>query len=71
MDQTDQLLSELREWVKQRRGNQALVCQALGVSKQSVSGWVKVPPIARPNLETGLKLMAFLKANKQGRGVAK
>ena len=62
MDQTEELMSELRAWVKLRRGNQALVCQALGVSKQSVSGWVK--GVATPNFETGLKLMAFLKSHR-------
>jgi DNA-binding XRE family transcriptional regulator len=62
MDQAEELINELREWVKLRRGNQALVCQALGVSKQSVSGWVK--GTARPNLQTGLKLMAFLKSHR-------
>ena len=62
MDQTEELLNELRAWVAQQRGNQAIVGKAIGVSKQSVSGWVKGD--ARPNLETGLKLMAFLKSHK-------
>jgi DNA-binding XRE family transcriptional regulator len=62
MDQTDELLNELRAWASQRRGNQSLVGRALGVSKQSVSCWIK--GAARPGLETGLKLMAFLKSHK-------
>jgi len=65
MDQTEELLAELRAWAAQRRGNQALVGKALGVSKQSVSGWIT--GVARPNLETGLKLMAFLKSHKQSK----
>lgn len=64
MDQTEELLSELRNWCAQRRGNQALVRKALGVSKQSVSVWVKGG--ARPGLETGLRLQAFLKSVKPG-----
>jgi|BogFormECP12_OM2_1039638.scaffolds.fasta_scaffold15190_4 DNA-binding XRE family transcriptional regulator len=62
MDQTDELLKELREWVKQRRGNQALIRRALGISKQSVSAWVTGE--SKPSLETGLQLIAFLKSHK-------
>jgi hypothetical protein len=62
MDQTEELLNELRAWVAQGRGRQALVRKALGLSKQSVSGWVTGD--ARPSLESGLKLMAFLKSHK-------
>jgi DNA-binding XRE family transcriptional regulator len=69
MDQTEQLLNELRAWVAQERGNQALLRKAIGVSKQSVSGWVKGS--ARPNLETGLKLMAFLRAHARDKRAAK
>jgi DNA-binding XRE family transcriptional regulator len=69
MDQTEELLNELRAWVAQQRGNQAIVGKAIGVSKQSVSGWVKGE--ARPNLETGLKLMAFLKAARRDKQPAK
>jgi predicted XRE-type DNA-binding protein len=63
MDQTDELLIELRAWVKQRRGNQTLICRALGLSKQAVSGWVRGE--AKPSLESGLKLIAFFKSHKQ------
>lgn len=64
MDQTEELLNELRDWCAKRRGNQALVRKALGVSKQSVSVWIKGG--ARPGLETGLRLQAFLKSVKTG-----
>jgi DNA-binding XRE family transcriptional regulator len=62
IDQTEELLKELREWVKERHGRQALIRETLGVSKQAVSAWVKGR--AAPNFETGLKLRAFLKSHK-------
>jgi DNA-binding XRE family transcriptional regulator len=65
MDQTEELLKELRAWVKQRRGNQELLRRALGISKQSVSAWVTGE--SRPSLETGLQLMAFLKSHRSAK----
>jgi transcriptional regulator with XRE-family HTH domain len=62
MDQTDQIVSELKDWVKLRRGNQSMVGRALGVSKQAVSGWIK--GLARPSFDTGLKLAVFLKSHR-------
>jgi DNA-binding XRE family transcriptional regulator len=62
MDQTQELLRDLRAWAKQRHGNQALLRETLGVSKQAVSAWVTGR--SAPNFETGLKLRAFLKSHK-------
>jgi hypothetical protein len=65
MDKTEQLLNDLREWVKQRRGNQRLVHETLGVSKQAVSSWVQGR--GSPNFGIGLRLRAFLDSHKPGK----
>jgi DNA-binding XRE family transcriptional regulator len=65
MDQVEELLNEFRAWVRERRGNQDLARRALGLSKQTISGWVTGD--ARPSLESGLKLQAFLKAQRIAR----
>lgn len=59
------LLEELKGWARQKRGSQSLLAQSLGVSKQSVSTWLSGKAI--PTWETGLKLKAFLKAQRVGR----
>jgi len=60
----DRLLAELRAWVSEGRGRQALVARALGTSKQTVWTWLKGE--SRPNWERGMKLQAFLKAQRPG-----
>lgn len=61
----DTLMAELRAWVSEERGRQILVARAIGASKQTVSGWVKGDSV--PRWELGIKLEAFLKAQKSRR----
>jgi DNA-binding XRE family transcriptional regulator len=58
----DRLMEEFRAWVSQGRGRQAIVAKAVGASKQSVSAWIKGESL--PRWELGMKLQAFLKAQK-------
>ena len=62
MDQTEELLNELRIWTKQRKGNQKVLRETLGVSKQLVSAWVRGRAV--PSLELGFRLKAFLQSHK-------
>jgi DNA-binding XRE family transcriptional regulator len=58
----DALMQELRVWVSESRGRQMLLARAIGASKQTVSAWVK--GVSVPTFPMGLKLQAFLKAQK-------
>lgn len=59
------LMSELRAWVSEERGRQVLVARAIGASKQTVSCWVKGTVF--PSWQMGIKLEAFLRAQKPPR----
>ena len=56
------LMAELRAWVSEGRGRQLLLARAIGASRQTVSSWVVGRSV--PNWELGVKLQAFLKAQK-------
>ena len=64
----DTLMEELRAWVREERGRQGLVARAIGASKQTVSAWVKGESV--PTWQLGIKLQAFLKAQKPKKAVA-
>jgi DNA-binding transcriptional regulator YiaG len=62
-DEIEQLIAELKAWADQEYGRRAQLARTLGVSRQVVSDWLARRSI--PTLEKGLKLMAFLKAQKR------
>jgi predicted transcriptional regulator len=69
MPEIDDLLAELKDWASEERGRQAIIAQALGVSKQAVSTWLSGKSI--PNWATGERIKAFLKAQKPRKMVTK
>jgi DNA-binding XRE family transcriptional regulator len=69
MPEIDDLLTELKGWASEERGRQAIIAQALGVSKQAVSTWLSGKSI--PNWATGERIKAFLKAQKPRKMVTK
>ena len=69
MQEIDDLLAELKGWAGEERGRQAIIAQALGVSKQAVSTWLSGKSI--PNWATGERIKAFLKAQKPRKMVTK
>jgi predicted XRE-type DNA-binding protein len=57
------LMAELKSWCDERYGRRAEVAEAIGVSRQIVSDWIKGRAI--PNLDNGLALQAFLKKQRR------
>ncbi len=57
------LMAELKIWCDERYGRRAEVAEAIGVSRQIVSDWIKGRAI--PNLDNGLKLQAFLRKRRR------
>jgi transcriptional regulator with XRE-family HTH domain len=62
-DEIEQLIADLKAWADQEYGRRAQLARTLGVSRQVISDWLARRSI--PTLEKGLKLMAFLKAQKR------
>jgi hypothetical protein len=57
------LMAELKSWCDERYGRRAEVAEAIGVSRQVVSDWIKGHAI--PNLDNGLALRAFLQKQRK------
>jgi DNA-binding XRE family transcriptional regulator len=57
------LISELKTWCDEKYGRRAEVAEAIGVSRQIVTDWLKGRAV--PNLDNGLELMRFLRAQKR------
>src|SRR5258708_7501629 len=57
------LMAELKSWCDERYGRRAEVADAIGVSRQIVSDWIKGRAI--PNLDNGLALQAFLRKRRR------
>ena len=64
------LMAELQAWAREERGRQMLLARATGVSKQTVSAWVKGTSV--PTWQMGIRIEAFLAAQrpKKSRQVA-
>jgi DNA-binding XRE family transcriptional regulator len=59
------LMADLRAWVREERGRQLLLARAIGASRQAISSWVIGRSV--PTMELGIRLQAFLKAQKPPR----
>jgi predicted XRE-type DNA-binding protein len=60
-----QLVKDLEEWCSQKYGRKGEVCEALGISRQTLSNWFA----HRQNLtgEQALKLLKFLRKYRRGK----
>jgi transcriptional regulator with XRE-family HTH domain len=56
------LIARLKEWCAEHYGRQAEVAEAIGVSRQVVTDWLKGRAI--PSLDNGLALQRFLKKKR-------
>jgi predicted XRE-type DNA-binding protein len=61
--ESDILMAELKSWCEEKYGRQAEVAEAIGVSRQIVTDWIKGRAI--PNLDNGLALRAFLQKQRK------
>lgn len=61
--ETDALIEQLREWVSQERGRQSEIARLLGVSRSTVTEWLKRGVI--PSWESGKKIEQFLKKQRK------
>jgi transcriptional regulator with XRE-family HTH domain len=60
--ETEALLARLRSWLSQQRGRQTQIAAYLGVSRSTVTEWLKGR--SKPTWETGKKLEKFLKSQR-------
>jgi DNA-binding XRE family transcriptional regulator len=57
------LIAKLKEWCAEHYGRQAEAAEAIGVSRQVVTDWMKGRAV--PSLDNGLKLQRFLKKQRR------
>jgi hypothetical protein len=71
--QTDNLISELKEWADAEHGRKAELSRIFGITRQGISDWFARR--SNPTSEQTLSIIAFLedpkKFRKPGRGLAK
>jgi transcriptional regulator with XRE-family HTH domain len=63
MPETEELMQRLRRYCAEKRGRQAAIGRALGVSHHRVNDWLNGR--VRPGLERALALLRYLKRHKQ------
>ena len=56
------IVADLRAWCAVERGRPARVAQIVGVNPSTVSRWIT--DTRSPNLDEGLKIMAFLRRER-------
>ena len=60
--ETDALIERLKEWTSQERGRQSEIARLLGVSRSTVTDWLKGRTV--PSWEAGKKIEQFLKKQR-------
>lgn len=67
-ERTQRLLDALREWCNEKYGRQTEVGKAIGVSPQTVSNWLAIPPRNQLMGEHALAIQEFLQKHRAQKG---